>query len=331
MSAHSVPDATPPGAAAMSPGEATPAPDRAAAEEFLRWLDPEAQGFTFQTVGEAPGTKRSPKTLHGALDWLWPTLRGHSAHGAAVYVTINRTDLKGRKKENVTSVRALFVDLDGAPLTNLTRLGIEPRACVATSPDKFHLYWRVEGVGLDEFTGLQKRLAALLGGDLAVSDLPRVMRLPGFCHQKRGLFMIEAAYSDAPAYSREQFIAALEAAEKERGITVEVPQKRNGHAPIFPPCCKPSCKAMSSFPIIYVPSQSLKEQASTTNSPRPTPSLTAVLRCAPCATSAVHCKSRFGSRPSAFLRSVKTASGLHHGRRHGCGSRAPVPQLPRML
>jgi hypothetical protein len=36
--------------------------------------------------------------------------------GAGVFVTVNETDLKGRTAKNITSVRAVFVDLDGAPL-----------------------------------------------------------------------------------------------------------------------------------------------------------------------------------------------------------------------
>ena len=36
--------------------------------------------------------------------------------GAAVCVTVNATDGRGRSRENVTGVGAVFVDLDGAPL-----------------------------------------------------------------------------------------------------------------------------------------------------------------------------------------------------------------------
>jgi len=36
--------------------------------------------------------------------------------GAGVFVTINETDGTGRRAENITAVRAVFVDLDGSPL-----------------------------------------------------------------------------------------------------------------------------------------------------------------------------------------------------------------------
>jgi hypothetical protein len=38
---------------------------------------------------------------------------------------------------------------------------------------------------LEEFPALQRSLAKRFAGDPAVSDLPRVMRLPGFFHQKK--------------------------------------------------------------------------------------------------------------------------------------------------
>src|SRR5262249_29029700 len=49
---------------------------------------------------------------------------------------------------------------------------------------KWHAYWLVSDCTLEQFTPLQLRLAALYGGDTAVQDLPRVLRVPGFFHRK---------------------------------------------------------------------------------------------------------------------------------------------------
>jgi hypothetical protein len=134
--------------AVVNPGEAI-APDRAAAEEFLRKLDAEAQGFTFQTFDDSPTKRRElGRVLHGSLDQYWAILCELSARGAGVYITVNRTDLKGRKKENVTEVRSLFIDLDGVPLANCTRLAMEPHVGVTTSPGRFLASWASRGFGL---------------------------------------------------------------------------------------------------------------------------------------------------------------------------------------
>jgi hypothetical protein len=85
-------------------------------------------------------------------------------------------------------VRALFVDLDKdgrAKLEAVLRCERPPDIVVESSPGKFHCYWLNDGtVQLEQFKLLQSKLAALFGGDPAINDLPRVMRLPGFFHLK---------------------------------------------------------------------------------------------------------------------------------------------------
>jgi hypothetical protein len=208
--------------------------DRAEGEAFLQWLDPESDRFTFQTIDNSPAKREElGRTFTETLDKVWPTLCEYSRNGCGIYVTINRTDLKGRKERNVTAVRALFADLDKVPATNLRRLPLKPQWAQRTSkhdpargPEsddnrrKIHAFWKVEGVSLDEFPALQKRLAELLGSDPTISDLPRVMRLPGFLNRKPGqnCCVRRMQGSDAPkaSYSREEFIQALEDAEERR-------------------------------------------------------------------------------------------------------------------
>jgi putative DNA primase/helicase len=64
----------------------------------------------------------------------------------------------------------------------------EPHVVVESSPGKYHAYWLVEDFPLEQFTPVMKTIAARFGGDKSVHDLPRVMRLPGFIHQKGAPF-----------------------------------------------------------------------------------------------------------------------------------------------
>jgi hypothetical protein len=103
-------------------------------------------------------------------------------------VTINETDLKGRRNENIIGVRALFADADA---DEQVRRCIEMlEACDATpsvvvkSGRGFHFYFFLTDVPSDQFRGLQEGLINKLGTDPAVKDLPRVMRLPGTIHLK---------------------------------------------------------------------------------------------------------------------------------------------------
>ena len=136
--------------------------DHAEAERFLSALDPSATGFTFQTFDDN-ADRKSPaltKIIHGTLQDCWSRLAELNQRGAGVFVTINRTDLKGRKRENIVAVRAVFVDLDGAPLdpiVNDTELP-QPHIFVETSLGRWHAYWLTNDLTLDQFTQVQKAL-----------------------------------------------------------------------------------------------------------------------------------------------------------------------------
>lgn len=162
-------------------------PNRAEAEKFLKLLEPKGDTFTFQTFDD--DAKRKSKSLahvlHGTLADHWNQLCALNKAGAGVYITVNETDLKGRKAENVTRIRAVFVDLDGAPLPPVLKKPL-PHIVVESSPKRWHAYWRVNGMPLDakEYREVQRQLVRKFKSDPAIVDLPRVLRLPGFVHQK---------------------------------------------------------------------------------------------------------------------------------------------------
>ena len=191
------------------------------ARDFLAALAPGENDFTFQTFDDddTRDEKRPElaRVMHGPLTANFAGLSRLSARGAGVFVTVNRTDLKRRRKENVVAVRALFADLDAAPLAVLERLGLPPHIIAISSPERFHPYWLVKGVETTEFTRLQERLAALFGSDPSVCDLPRVMRLPGFPHQKNPdnphMVWFQAREHSGP-YDADIFRAKLLAAER---------------------------------------------------------------------------------------------------------------------
>jgi RepB DNA-primase from phage plasmid len=174
------------------------APDLEETRRFLRALD--AGGiFTFQAIPEAKDSTARPTVLHGTLDEHASELEALNRSGAGIFVMVNAGDgqIKPgaktcRTQANVIRVRALFADLDGAPVGPVVTADAPPDLIVETSPGRWHVYWIVDDVELNEFAHLQKSLAARFGGDPSVCDLPRVMRLPGFWHVK----------SDTPFLSR---------------------------------------------------------------------------------------------------------------------------------
>jgi hypothetical protein len=165
-------------------------PDLAQSTAFLDFLEPGGL-FTFQTFADRPALSIYPSVMHGTLDEHAAELMSLNQRGAGIFVMDNAGDgvirpgaKTCRTQANVTRVRALFVDLDGAPLEPVTTFEEPPDLVVETSPGRWHAYWQVDDCELDEFSHLQQCLAAEFEGDRSVCDLPRVMRLPGFWHVK---------------------------------------------------------------------------------------------------------------------------------------------------
>ena len=164
-------------------------PDLAEAGRFLD-LMAEGEHVTFQTFDDDAERKRPAlaNVLHGELAAHAGRLQTFNARGAGIFWTVNYTDGAGRKAENVTGVRAVFLDLDGAPLAPVLAAGVDPHAVIESSRGKWHIYWLVTGCSLDQFKPAQTALAAKFDGDRSVNDLPRVLRLPGFIHRKGAPF-----------------------------------------------------------------------------------------------------------------------------------------------
>jgi hypothetical protein len=182
--------------------------------------------FEFRCFRDKASLKLSAAPVRhvGALEKYKQDLRRLNASGYGIFVQVHESDGKGNRAENIISAKVFFADLDGAPRENISRLGMAPHLVLLTSPNKFHAYWRVDGIPLDQYKAVQQRLAKLLDSDPAVCDLPRVMRLAGFLHQKAAdaPHLVEPIESsDGAPYAYEEFVAALSDAEEREGIKTE--------------------------------------------------------------------------------------------------------------
>ena len=161
------------------------------AQRFLGMLDTGGR-FTFQTFD--PDKNRNDRslgaTMHGTFDDHAQRLDDLNMRGAAVCVGVHQTDEQGHANDNVVRLRAVFVDLDGAALGPVLELPVDeqPHIIVESSPGRWHCYWIVEDMPLDEdaYRELQETLAKMFDGDRSVTDLKRDMRIPGFLNNKPG-------------------------------------------------------------------------------------------------------------------------------------------------
>lgn len=165
--------------------------------------------ISFQTFDET-GRSRQAKILHGTLKQHAEALAALNRTGASINFMVNHGDGRGRAASNVLAVRALFVDLDGAPLEPVRSFALPPHAVVQSSIGKYHAYWLVDGVELADFKPLQRVIAAAFNGDIKVSDLARVMRLPGSFHCKAEPVLCELMeLSERPRYTRAEVVEAF--------------------------------------------------------------------------------------------------------------------------
>lgn len=194
-------------------------PDLNMTRRFLTTLsecDETGDTFTFQIFRDRKDieSKGHAEVMHGSLADVEDKLIAANRNGCGIFVTVNRTDGKGRKGENIIGIRALFVDLDGAPLQPVLDAPLSPHIIVQSSSGRFHAYWIVEGITCDEFTSIQKKLSLQFNSDPQVIDRSRVMRLPGFFHLKDVPYqsMIFNENGQQP-FTRDQFLSAFKIAE----------------------------------------------------------------------------------------------------------------------
>jgi len=104
--------------------------------------------------------------------------------GCGVYITVNETDGRGRKINNITRARACFIDGDNQPLPSVW--AVEPDIIVSRNPLHWHAYWLLDEPtnDFDTWANTQYQLATFYGVKDRLFDLPRVMRAPGFVHLK---------------------------------------------------------------------------------------------------------------------------------------------------
>ena len=164
--------------------------DKVMASTFLSGLDPTATRFTFQTFDDNKDRKSKAlaRVLHGTLDGCFAELTRLNNLGAGIFITISETNFLGRSTKNIVRPRALFYDADGDEQVTHATTVIEAHDAIPSmtviSGGGRHGYYICDDIPLDQFSALQKSLAAKLGTDPAVHDLPRVMRLPGMLHLK---------------------------------------------------------------------------------------------------------------------------------------------------
>jgi hypothetical protein len=115
----------------------------------------------------------------------------HKNVSSDVYIGMNtlRHDAQSRTKEDIETIRHLYLDIDRngrSALEAVETSGVVPRPnyVLETSPEKYQVVWKVEGIAQDQAETLQRAMVREFGGDPAATDSTRVLRLPEFINRK---------------------------------------------------------------------------------------------------------------------------------------------------
>lgn len=194
-----------------------PEPNLKVAEQYLTFLDETAEQFTFQTFDDLKSRKDPSliKVMNGTLEQHAVDMTRLQWRRAGVFVTINETDGTGRKNENIKRIRAVWCEWDRPE--PLPAFPLDPHLIVESSPKKYHVYWRVEGLMPPEFDGVMQTMVSDYGSDPNAKDRARVLRLPGFWHQKGDQFQVRIIESSAAIpYGREEILKAFPPSSRQR-------------------------------------------------------------------------------------------------------------------
>jgi RepB DNA-primase from phage plasmid len=140
-------------------------------------------------------------------------LRYKNANGSDIYIGMNplKHDACTRTKEDIESIRHVYIDLDyggrkALETIHKSNLVPKPNYVLTSSPEKFQIVWKVEGMTLGEAEALLHALAREFGGDPAATDATRVLRLPSFANKKYDNdFYVEARRHATETYHLRDF------------------------------------------------------------------------------------------------------------------------------
>lgn len=143
--------------------------------------------------------------LRGAFRINRKDAEKYNREGYGIFQTVNYF-LGPRRKENLVEINAWFVEIDsGTKESMLAKIkrGLVPTMIVETKKG-FHVYWKAKDGKTENWKDIvQNRLIPFYGGDKKAKDICRILRVPGFLHQKdpSDPFLVKNVFSEKVEYS----------------------------------------------------------------------------------------------------------------------------------
>lgn len=211
--------------------------------QFLLVHDADRNKGSYTTSSNSSNHKRAAIRLHKPLKRLETripqiklyaknnnpvNLLSQNANGYAVFMGIN---VGGTKDREIQEIKAQFIDVDLNKISGRFN-SMEPNmrikklkkeflrkhwsrikdAMIVETYNGYHIYWPIIGGAKEKFVPIQKALVRKFNSDPAITNLARVMRIPGFYHMKnpdRPFLVRVIGWGRKKPFSQDELIAAL--------------------------------------------------------------------------------------------------------------------------
>lgn len=199
------------------------------AQLFLKFLDDATDIFCFRTYADSRNDKQLNRNWTSTFEEAKHDLAAFIERGASVCVVINEG---GHTDDEIHRVRYMFADTDGANPKPLIK-ALKPHMIIETSPRRYHIYWKVSDCDVAKFKAVQGALAKKYGTDPVVKNPSRIMRIPGFFHQKSVPTEVVILHQNLkyPAYSIDEICSSL-------GLKINEPAFERGASSTVAPAYK---------------------------------------------------------------------------------------------
>ena len=217
-----------------------PTPPRPSASEYIldnfKPTDRIAVLVLNRQLGET--TQRITTAQKAASPEFQAWLRYKNANGADIYVGMNALQYHAstRTKDDIEKISHVYLDLDHGGTASLeaienSDLVPRPNYVLNTSPEKFQLVWKVEGMTIEEAEALNQAMVREFDGDPAATDSTRVLRLPEFANKKyESDFYVQARTESTQTYHLRDFKLQIDSPDTPRHKHEELAPKYSGQS-----------------------------------------------------------------------------------------------------
>jgi hypothetical protein len=178
--------------------------------ECPQWLViPERGLFTGGAILGAIGSGKTSCCIYPFAEQILAYRSGDkNANVADIYIGMNALQHHSstRTKQDIEKISHVYLDIDHGGIASpeaiqSSDLVPRPNYVLNTSPEKYQVVWKVEGITIEEAEALNRAMVREFGGDPAATDSTRVLRLRRFATKKYATdFYVQARTESTHTY-----------------------------------------------------------------------------------------------------------------------------------